>query len=162
MAFEPLQTDEKLTKAVKTGPDMDTQMIGGCSGFVGSALITYALGIWPFFLFNASVHLLAQLLLSSLLGLIPASVFGAIVGRRWGLAPACGFFGGAITVAVFLYLSLNQVAMGHTIADLPRPDYPAAFAWLLPLAWILFALVVTAFFAQMGERRRTKSPRIRR
>ena len=154
MAFEPLETDEKQSEAIKQGPDMDTQMIGGCTGFVGAAFITYGLCIWPFFLFHQQAHLLNSVLLASLLGLVPATLFGAFVGSKWGLAPACGFFGGALTTAVFLYLSLQQVALGHSSKELPTPDYPASFSWLIPLGWTLFALANCAFFARIGERRR--------
>lgn len=154
MAFEPLNTDEKLPQPIKSGPDLDTQMIGGCSGFVASSVFTYALGIWPFFLLSSQMHLLATLGLAAALGLLPAAIFGGLIGSRWGLAPACGFFGGALTVAVFLYLSLGQVAMGHSVPDLPKPDYPASFAWLLPAGWILASLSICAFSAQIGERKR--------
>ncbi len=161
MAFEPLKTDEKLEKPIKKGPDMDSQMLGGCSVFVFTSFATYALGIWPFFLLT-DLHLLQRVLLACALGMGPAAVLGAVFGARGGLAPACGFFGGAVTVAVFLYLSLRQVALGHTLPDLPRPDYPPTFSALIPIAWVACALLICVVFAQIGERRRTRREETRR
>ncbi|MBL8059485.1 MAG: hypothetical protein JNK63_02075 [Chthonomonas sp.] len=162
MAFEELGTDEKLESAIPATADMDTQMIGGCSGFVAAAMITYVLGIWPFFALHPRIHELPTLILSCTMGLIPASVFGAFVGFRWGLATGCGFFGGALTISVFLYLSLQQAALGHTVRELPVPDYPASFMWWIPFAWILISLVIATAFSSIGEHRRGKSGFARR
>ena len=154
MAFDELGTDEKLDKAIPPPADMDTQMIGGCSSFVAAAVITYGLGIWPFFALHPRIHELTTLILACSLGLIPAALFGAFVSARWGLATGCGFFGGALTNAVFLYLTLQQASLGHTVRELPVPDYPREFMWWIPLAWICASLVIAAVFSSIGERRR--------
>jgi len=52
MAFEPLQTDEKLDVPEQTAQDMDKQMLFGCSGFLISSVVGYLLTIWPFIAFQ--------------------------------------------------------------------------------------------------------------
>ena len=153
MAFDELGTDERLDAPVKPEADMDVQMIGGCSSFVAAALITYVLSIWPFFALHSRMHELGALTSACALGLVPASAFGAFAGGRWGLPTACGFFGGAMTTAVFLYLMLQQASLGHTVRELPVPDYPATFMWWIPLGWLVFALMIAIIFSAIGEHR---------
>lgn len=161
MAFEPLQTDEKVDRPVRGPADMDTQMLGGCSAFVVSAFITYGLGIWPFFVLP-NLHLLQPLAYATAIGLGTTCVFGALASWRGGLAPACGFFAGSLTLAVFLHLFQNQIALGHTVPDLPRPDYPASMGVFLPLGWTLIALLFAVIFARIGEKRRVTRDEKRR
>lgn len=154
MAFEDLQTDEKLLGPIEKEADMDTQMIGGCSVFVSASLLTYGIAIWPFFALHPRIYELGTLTTACVSGLLPAAAFGAFASIKWGLPAGCGFFGGALTTAVFLYLSLQQAALGHTVRELPVPEYPAAFMWWIPSMWLVVALVVGLLFATIGERRR--------
>lgn len=151
MAFEPLRTDEKLDTPPPPERDIDSQMIAGCSGFVGASLITYGLSVWPFFAFTQT-HLVADLVWAGLIGLVSSLVFGAYVTRRYGLAAACGFVGGGLTTGVFLFLRLTteyQTRQGSP--DLQHPEYPASWVWIVPTIWVLATLVVTVLFLKRSE-----------
>jgi hypothetical protein len=150
MPFEPLRTDEKLETPVKAEKDTDTVMLIGCSGFVGASLITYALVVWPYLVFP-EIHQLAVLLQASGFALIPASTFGAIVVRRFGLASACGFVGGAMATAVFLFLRLTEVQVRRASREMDQPDYPAAFVWIVPSAWLVAAFLIAVLFIRKSE-----------
>lgn len=151
MAFEPLETDEKLEAPVPRERDTDTVMLIGCSGFVGAALITYGLSIWPFFIFR-EVHLMAELGRACLAGLVPTAIFGAYVTRRFGLASACGFVGGGLTSAVFLFLRLTtEVEARRHARDMEPPDYPSSWVWIVPAVWVILSFTIAALFLKRSE-----------
>lgn len=147
MPFEPLRTDEPLTEPGQRPPDMDTQMLGGCSTFVAASFLTYFIGVWPFLIFR-DLHLLRVLGMSAAFGLLPALVFGALASRRAGAAAACGFVGGAAAIAIFLHLRLDQVMLGFTIRDIPRPEYPYSWLWYAPLIWLGLATLDALLFVR--------------
>ncbi len=150
MAFEPLETDEKLDSPSPREKDTDTVMLFGCGGFVLSSLITYGLAIWPFFVFS-DTHILGNLIKASIFGPLPTLLFGAIVTRRFGLSSACGFVGGAMTTAVFLFLRLTEVNLRRNQRDLAQPDYPSSWATIYPVVWLLIAIIVAAVFIRSSE-----------
>lgn len=126
---------------------MDTQMLSGCSTFVAASFLTYFIGVWPFLIFR-ELHLLRVLALSTACGLIPALLFGAFASRRAGAAAACGFVGGAAAIAIFLHLRLDQVMLGFSIRDIPRPEYPYVWLWYVPLLWLGLAVLAALLFVR--------------
>ncbi len=145
MPFEPLQTDEPQTANRKPPTDdMDAQMIAGCSAFVASALITYVLGVWPFFVLS-NTHLLARLILACAIAFTPSAILGAFATRRAGLAGACGFLGGSMAVGIFLLLRLKQLQLGRSSRDFPVPEYPESWVWMIPVGWVLVAIATALF-----------------
>lgn len=136
MPIEPLNTDEKLDTPPPKSRDMDTQMMMGCSTFGIVAGMVLVLTAWPYFLIQ-DAQKLHSLLRVSAIGLAPAAVFGIVVSRRFGLPGACGFVGGALVSAVFLYLRLGQVLLTRYGDPSEQPDYPVAWGWLMPMAWVV-------------------------
>ena len=141
MPFEPLRTDEKRPGEPKPAKDMDSLMLTGCSAFVATSFLTYFLTVWPFLTFQDS-HLAATLGVCALLGPLPALVLGAYASRKFELPGACGFVGGSMALCVFLFLRLQQVMLGKGSTDLPHPDYPDSWVWMIPLAWLVAAIFV--------------------
>lgn len=150
MAFEPINTDEKLEEPIAKERDTDTVMLIGCSGFVAAALIAYGLSIWPFFFFT-EVHLSENLAKACGLGLAPALVFGGYVTRRVGLPAACGFVGGGLATAIFLFLRLTEVHLRRGSRDMEPPDYPSSWVWMLPLLWVIVVFAVAMLFIRRSE-----------
>lgn len=138
MPFDPIRTDEKLAQRPKRERDLDTVMLFGCSTFVATSLATFALSAWPFFVIQ-DVFTLSSLGIVAAMGLLPALILGAIITRRFGLPGACGFAAGAMVVAIFIYLRLQQLAVAQYIPDAPKPDYPESVAWVAPLGWLVLA-----------------------
>lgn len=151
MPFEPLRTDEKLDRPGDRPPDMDTHMIAGCAGFVAASLLTYFLALWPHLVFHEGYRL--QTLATALaLGFLPACVLGAFAARRSGLPGACGFLGGTMAFAVFLHLRLEQFLAARGSRDLPQPEYPDSFQWVVPLLALAAAALVAAAALPKSER----------
>jgi hypothetical protein len=150
MPLEPLQTDEKLDKPVKRGPDMDTQMLFGCSGFVLASIGSYILAVWPFVLLMEAERL-ATLGLAAAIGLIPYTLIGGFLTRRFGLPGACGFVGGAMAVSIFLYLRLQQAFLSAQAKQGEMPDYPEIFQILLPVGWVFWTLIVVLIVLPKSE-----------
>ena len=148
MPFEPLQTDEKLTGPVSRQPDTDTVMLFGCTHFVFAAIIAYGLGIAPFFLINDQ-HIGSNLLVS----------FGIGVGvsRKTFVVGACGYIGGIMAASTFLLLRIQQILLAKDMRDLPQPDFPDSWVWILPVTWTLFALFL-ALIVVLASRRLHTDP----
>jgi hypothetical protein len=141
MAFEPLQTDETRAPGdVTTAPrDMDREMLFGCTGFLLASVIGYALSVWPFITFQRTEQI-GTLALAMGLGPGVAIVVGMLVTRRYQLAGACGFVGGALCTAIFLYLRLQHGFISAMAKQAPRPDYPESFALLIPAGYVLLCV----------------------
>ncbi|MFQ3667849.1 MAG: hypothetical protein SNJ61_03035, partial [Fimbriimonadaceae bacterium] len=90
MSWEPLRTDERMPEPAGKKPDLDTQMLAGCTGFVAAALAGYGLAVWPFFVFPEA-HTARHLLYCLAAGGIPASLLGVGMARRFGLAGSAGY-----------------------------------------------------------------------
>lgn len=150
MPFEPLQTDEVLEAPAKRERDMDTQMLFGCTSFVGASFITYGLAIWPFFVIDDQ-HLTSQFLLAAGLGGLPALAFGVYCARKYGLAGGCGFFGGATAVGIFHFLHLQQLMIGHVNREIPEPEFPESWKWIVPTIWLVVALAMVLAFLRRSE-----------
>ncbi len=145
MAFEPLQTDEKLDSPVKRAPDMDSVMLFGCSGFVFTSIGGYILTVWPYLVFQDSERL-SRLEVSSLVGMLPAAILGTVASRRFGLAGACGFVGGSMASGIFLYLRIEQTFLSSLARQAPKPDYPQILTYLIPLTWIIVSVILALVF----------------
>jgi len=145
MAFEPLETDEKIDTPTKRAPDMDTAMLFGCSGFVITSIGGWALSVWPF-LVLPDTERIAMLGLASAVGLTPAAILGILATRKFRLAGACGFVGGAMSTGIFLYLRIEQIFISAFARQAPAPDYPRAMMFLVPVAWVLVAAILALAF----------------
>jgi hypothetical protein len=149
--MEPLNTDEKLPAGFrKDQPDMDTAMLGGCTIFIITSAGAYLLSVWPHFLYPTTDKA-ATLRLCSELGLIPSLLFGIVMARRFRLAGACGFVGGALTTSVFLFLRIQQVFVTAGSSQGPTPNYPASLMYLIPIGWVALSILI-AIVATPRER----------
>lgn len=149
MAFEPLRTDEKLDTPIKSR-DFDGVMLAGCSSFVGTSVLTYLLGLWPFFAIG-DLHLTARMLTAAGLSFAQTVVFGAVMTRRTGLPGACGSIGGAMSLAVFIHLMIKQLMLGFVHVEIPDPDYSGYWAWLGPLSYCTVLTLVVAVLVPRRE-----------
>ena len=142
MAHEPLKTDEKLDAPAKRRPDMDTALLTGCLTVAVISIAVYGLVAWPFFVYQ--MHTRTGLVSGALFGIAPAAVLGALTVRKLGLTGGTGFAGGAFASGLFVYLQLSNLMLGKVgdVEDLPPPDYPEYWAWLLPLIWCLLAVAI--------------------
>lgn len=140
--MEPLRTDEPLPPGTKIHKkDFENQIIGGCGAFVAGSMTFYFLSIWPFLVYQQIAR--ARTLLESIaLGLVPALIFGIILSRKAGLAGACGFCAGSITVAVFLYLRIHQVFLEYEARQGYKPMYPQFVEWLLPIGFAFLCVAI--------------------
>ena len=73
---------------------------------------------------------------------LAAAILGAFASRKFELPGACGFVGGSMALSVFLYLRLQEVMLGKGSTDLPHPDYPESWVWVIPLAWLIVSLLI--------------------
>jgi len=108
---------------------------------VETSLIGYVLAVWPFFAVPET-HLARNLTTACAFGMVPALVLTAFSTRRFGLPGACGGLGVAMATGVFLYLRMDQIMLGFTVRDLPRPDYPSTWAWIVPSAYVVATVAV--------------------
>lgn len=146
MAFDPLLTDEELSEPAARKRDFESQLMAGCSTIGFTSVLTYLVTIWPFTIFPEwSQKGLATIFGS---GALLACIFGAYLGRKFGLAGSSGFFGGAMAAAVFMHLRLQQTMLGFYAKDIPRPEYPEFFAILIPILWFLVASTVAWVFCR--------------
>jgi hypothetical protein len=145
MAFEPLQTDEKVDGPVVKQRDMDSAMLFGCSGFVFTSIAGYILSVWPFLVFPETEKL-KMLGLAAVIGLTPAAVLGVFATRKFAIAGACGFVGGALSTGIFLYLRIEQTFISALSRQAPTPEYPQVMTYLVPLCWILIAAILALIF----------------
>src|SRR5688572_13729892 len=150
MPFEPLRTDEPREGPKTKERDIDSQMLAGCTTFVSASLLSYVLSVWPHFVFQ-NTHELKTLGLACALGLLPAAALGGYSVWKWGLAAAGGFVSGALAVAIFLMLRLKQVVMMEGIKDLPQPEYPESWQYLVPGAWMLVVIALIALLIRKEE-----------
>lgn len=150
MAFEPLQTDERVEGPAKRQRDFDAQMLFGCTAFVITSLITYLLAVWPWFAFPAT-HTVPVLGLAVACGFVPSAAFGIAGMRRAGLAGGCGYLGGIMATAIFVHLRMDQHGLGRFARHLPLPEYPDNWKFLLPSAYVLVAGILLVAFLPRGE-----------
>src|SRR5689334_877705 len=130
MPFEPLQTDEEIEAKGPREKSMDDLMLSGCSGFVGCSFGTFLLGMWPFLVFGNAGE--GHLLLAFPIGLIPALLIGIYVSRKFGLAAACGFIGGAMALGIFMHLIANQIITAIYLQGGKQRVPPLLLIYLIP------------------------------
>lgn len=147
------ETDEKVESPYPRVKSMDSRFLSGCMTIAVLSIVFYGMLAWPFFAFP--VHLRAGMIQVGLYGALPAFLLGALVLRRIGLEGATSFAGGSFAGAVFAYLRLDSLQLGKLadVRNLPPPDYPGHWAWMLPVAW---CLVVTATILIVLPRRETQ------
>ncbi len=141
MPFDELKTDEKLTEPQRRLKDFEGQLMVGCGVVVVVSLFTYVLSVWPFFRFPE--YEISGLITIAVIGGVPATILGAIAVRRCGVPGTSGFVGGAMASAVFMYLRLRETMLAKLNPDLPQPEYPERWAWMVPLAWVLWTVAVS-------------------
>jgi hypothetical protein len=150
MPFEPLRTDEPNEGPKTKYRDLDSQMLAGCSTFVTVSLLSYLLVVWPHLVFQ-DTYRLQTLALNSAFGLLPSAILGGYATRKFGLAAAGGFVGGALAAAIFLFLRLQQVVQMEGIKDLPQPEFPSSWQYLVPCGWMLAVIIVTGLLIKKEE-----------
>ena len=150
MPFEPLRTDEPRTGHGRKERDFDSQMLAGCSAFVAISLLSYAVAVWPHFVFYQTYQI-RTLALDCALGMIPAAILGGFATRRFGLAAAGGFVSGSLATSIFLLLRLKQVLLLEGVRDLPQPEFPQSWQYVVPLAWMLAVFVIVGLLLRREE-----------
>ena len=145
MPFEPLKTDEKLEgPPPKQQSPLEKQLMSGCMVILLTCVIVYGLCLWPWFTFQG--HTVSGLVKALTFGAGSSIVLGIFVTLKYGMAGASGFLGGAFVAAVFMFLRIQQYMLGKGHNDLQQPEYPERWQWLVPLAWVLLAVVIVAIF----------------
>ena len=144
MPFDPILTDEEVTTTSPSKKEFEAELMGGCVTIGLVSIITYFVTIWPFARFPE--YTWTGLATVFGVGALPACCFGVYVCRRFALAGAIGFFGGAMAAAVFMHLRLQQTMLGYYGKDIPRPEYPESFAVLIPLAWFVLTASLSFIF----------------
>ncbi|HRJ26097.1 MAG TPA: hypothetical protein PLO61_01140 [Fimbriimonadaceae bacterium] len=139
MPFEPLRTDEP-TPGGRKPTDMDNVMLAGCTTFVVASLLAYGLGVLPFLVMQDTYRLIV-LKVSVLVGLVPVLGLAVLATRRFGLPAATGVLAGSMATGIFLYLRFDQIMLGFVVREIPNPEYPTVFGWLIPVAWVLSVLL---------------------
>ena len=150
MPFEPLQTDEPVTSKGPKVRDLDSQMLAGCGTFVVLSLLTYFLAIWPHLAFF-DTYRIRTLAIDCGIGMLPALLAGAVATRKWGLPAAGGFISGALAGAIFLLLRLKQIVLMEGTKDLPQPEFPANWQYLIPAVWMLAVMAAIAMTLKKEE-----------
>jgi len=128
---------------LKRTPDLETLMTRGAIVFAISSLGGFALTVWPYFVWTEHYRF-SQLALCGVLGFVPTLILAALATRRFGLPASVGFFACSLAMGVFLYVRLWQMMLAWEAQRIPQPDYPQAFLWLLPLAWVLLISATVA------------------
>jgi hypothetical protein len=156
MPIEPITTDEKIDgPAAKKKKDFEAHLMGGCMVIVISSVLVFGMSIWPFIPFpEYSVQGLKQI---ALFGAVPALVFAAIVSFRFGLAGGAGSVGGALAATIFIFLDLQQTMLGHMTVDLPEPEYPERWVWMVPLGYVLAFVVVALVCVALAPSEKPKN-----
>lgn len=140
MPFHEIKTDEHVPGASKREKDFETQIMRGCAATVVLSVLVYGITIWPFFALPE--HTVEGLFAILAFGMIPSTILGVFAIRKIGYGGFSGFVGGALTSAAFIYLRLQQTMLAKVNPNLPAVEYPERWVWLVPLAWVLFAIVV--------------------
>ncbi len=153
MPFEPLRTDERVEGKKVKAHDMDALMLSGCSGFVGSSVITFFLGVWPFLLLGSTEPVEPKLLWAFPIGLMPALCAGAYASRRFGLAAACGFIGGSMALTIFMLLISQRITLAIFFASGDQHYYSPITAYLIPITWQFIAALTAYVFTPKSELR---------
>jgi hypothetical protein len=147
----PLPTDEHVPGR-KRDTDLDTVLLRGCGLFVVVSFSTLILSAWPYIVFG-DLATFGGLARAAAFGLLPAWILGIVAAIRTETVGAAGFVGGALSVAIFLYLRLQQVALGYEIREVPKPEFAPAMVWMYPLAWLVVSLASVSLIslAKMRE-----------
>lgn len=125
-------------------------MLSGCFTFVWISVGCLALAIWPFFPLLQADRL-SSLLLALALGLLPSAIVGGLFSRRYGIPAAAGFVASSMAAGLFVYIRLTEMFMAAAAKVRTDSDYPHVLAWLIPLMWVLFALVLALVSLRPGE-----------
>lgn len=141
MPFEPLQTDEVIEAGYpRRKRDLETQMLGGCLVVLVGSLLTYAMVIWPWFVYKE--YEISGLVKTAIFGALPASIFGVVIIRKLEAAGLAAFMGGAMCAGVFAYLRLDQSNLGRYAKDLPAPEFPERWVGMIPIGWLAWIVLL--------------------
>lgn len=145
MNHEPLGTDTpREDKSAPRNQSFEGQLTNGCLIIVVGSLVTFALGFWPFLVFEQlSQPGLQQTLLIGAAGTLPLAFILPRIGKGAGLA---GFIGGIACCALAMFLRLQMIAIGRGDPLIPQPDYPAGSEWMVPLIWSLTLIAIAVIF----------------
>lgn len=152
MPIEPLQTDERIAGGAPRPKSMDDLMLFGCTGFVLASITSYLLAVWPHFLFPG-IDRAGTLAICLGVGFVPSAMVGSFASLRYGLPGACGYVGGALATAVFIYLRMEASFIGYQARQTQEPDYPEALIYLVPIGWIVASAFIAVFLASIHHRR---------
>lgn len=142
MPFEPLKTDEKYEGPAQAKTNLERQLMAGCTTIVVICFLVYFITIWPWFALPA--YTVSGLTEALIFGAGASVILGIIATLKFKSAGGAGFLGGAMAASVFMYLRLNQIMLGKGHVDLPQPEYPERWEWLVPLAYMVLCIAVVA------------------
>lgn len=114
--------------------DMDAQMLGGCSAFVISSLMTYGLGVWPFFVF-APLYQAVPLFTALGISVAITLVFAVVVAKRAHMAGGFGAVAGVAALGVFFYLAISQSVPLEARLNKEAIEYPTEVGVYAPMIW---------------------------
>lgn len=153
MPFEPLNTDEKLDQPIKKRRDFEGHLMAGCMAVGLTSALIYILSAWPWLVFEN--HRVSGMTSIVLFGLVPSLVVGAFTTWRFGFAGVSGSFGGGMIASIFIWLRMKEVMLGFLTTELPRPEYPERWGWMIPGGWFVSIALVSAlcllFRSDKGE-----------
>ena len=153
MPFEPINTDEKLEgrpNSRKPKTDFERQLMSGCMVILVCCFLVYGLSVWPWFVAGEEspfkTYTVQGLINALAIGCGSASVIGLFATIKFKLAGGAGFMGGSFAGGVFMFLRLQQIMLGKGHNDLPQPEFPERWMYLVPLAWVLLTVALVAIF----------------
>lgn len=155
-------TDVRKPSAGKGRGDMDSRFFVGCTTIAVASVGFFVLQAWPFFVFHPDSR--ANLAWIGLTGALPTIVLGGIFVRKLGLEGGTALIGGTVSGSVFAFLSIDSYGLGRFAQSevLVAPDFPALWAWLIPVSWALSVTAVTLFLLpqpKAGDEVRPESDR---
>ncbi len=130
-----------MSQKPNTTADMDSQMLGGCSVFVASSLITYGLAVWPFFVMQPlwESH---PLLTATGLAAAGTTIFTLIIGKRAVMAGGFGNLAGVASAGVFVYLTLNHVVPLDAMQKQTITQWDPSVGYIIPILWFVLTLLI--------------------
>jgi hypothetical protein len=156
--FGYLGTDEERTTRPKKS-DFERNVLGGCVVFSLASTIQLAAVAIPLLL-ERSLHTYEQLHGVLLIYLVAGVIAGVGFTVFAGLAGLCGSLAGLVPSATFLWLRLSDKVSGQVgIEGMEPADYPASYAWLVPLVvcTALGVVFIAAFYIRQIVNRKQVS-----
>lgn len=127
--------------------DLDAQMLGGCSAFTVCSLLSYFLGVWPFFFFKP-LYVMGPMTLAIGFGVGSSIVFCMVAGRKAHMAGGFGCLAGTAALGIFFYLLTEQTVPLIAEADRVESQIPREMNFLVPLGWFVTILTLVILLAR--------------